>query len=270
MISDGSRNWGGFFVFSTRRTRGTCHLASRRRQFVKYAGARTIEYAGRPEDAVDRLKRAVPVYQDLQHPSLISLVDHGEAGPGYVVVFEWFDGESLHPHWKFPPPHKYTDPHSPYRRFRQLPVERRLAALETIFQFHVHVEARQYAAIDFYDGSLLYNFSSHAVKICDIDFYTPKPLINTAGRLWGSSRFMSPEEFELGAAIDARTNVFTMGASAFALLGAEEDRSFSRWEAGTAFYDVALRAVEQDRMKRFSSVGAFYRAWTVARQRDGV
>ena len=31
------------------------------------------------------------------------------------------------------------------------------------------------------------------------------------GRLWGSSRFMSPEEFELNAIIDSRTNVFNMG-----------------------------------------------------------
>jgi serine/threonine protein kinase, bacterial len=41
------------------------------------------------------------------------------------------------------------------------------------------------------------------------------------GRLWGSSRFMSPEEFGLGAKIDERTNVFNMGAIAFGLLGGE-------------------------------------------------
>lgn len=41
------------------------------------------------------------------------------------------------------------------------------------------------------------------------------------GRLWGSSRFMSPEEIELGAKIDERTNVFNIGAIAFGLLGGE-------------------------------------------------
>ena len=38
----------------------------------------------------------------------------------------------------------------------------------------------------------------------------------------GFLRFMSPEEFELNATIDERTNVFNMGAMAFSLLGGEK------------------------------------------------
>ncbi len=38
-------------------------------------------------------------------------------------------------------------------------------------------------------------------KFCDIDLYSKKPYVNKMGRLWGSSRFMSPEEFELNAMI---------------------------------------------------------------------
>jgi len=41
------------------------------------------------------------------------------------------------------------------------------------------------------------------------------------GRMWGSSRFMSQEEFTLGVAIDEITNVYPMGAVAFALFGGE-------------------------------------------------
>ena len=125
-------------------------------------------------------------------------------------------------------------------------------------------------AIDFYDGSILYDFSTNSSKICDIDFYQHKPVINTMGKLWGSSRFMSPEEFEMGAAIDERTNVFNMGATAFVLLGGELDRSFSKWEASEELYAVALYAVDKDRTKRFSSVADFYRAWSEARHLDVV
>ena len=49
--------------------------------------------------------------------------------------------------------------------------------------------------------------------------YILKPFVNKMGRLWGSSRFMSPEEFELNAIIDERTNV----AMAFAILGGGKD-----------------------------------------------
>lgn len=84
------------------------------------------------------------------------------------------------------------------------------------------------------------------------------------GRMWGSSRFMSPEEFELGAPIDAVTNVFNMGAMAFALLGGELDRSFERWDAGEALYEVVIRAVNPDRSQRYTSVAELSLAWNKA------
>lgn len=37
------------------------------------------------------------------------------------------------------------------------------------------------------------------------------------GRMWGSSLFQAPEEYEVGAVIDEITNVYTAGATAFAL-----------------------------------------------------
>lgn len=87
------------------------------------------------------------------------------------------------------------------------------------------------------------------------------------GRLWGSSRFMSPEEFGLGAQIDAKTNVFNMGATAFVLLGGEIDRSFSKWEAGKQLYDIALQAVEENHDLRHCSVTEFYAVWQSTRKR---
>lgn len=87
------------------------------------------------------------------------------------------------------------------------------------------------------------------------------------GRLWGSSRFMSPEEFELDAVIAEKTNVFNMGAIAFAFLGGKLDRSFTKWEAGKSFYDVAARAIEKNRNQRYASVEEFHLAWEFARNK---
>ncbi|WP_127584182.1 serine/threonine protein kinase [Paenibacillus koleovorans] len=240
------------------------------KRFVKYAGAKAVTFSGEPRDAVQRLKAAVPVFQELRHPALVELVDHFEVnGDGYAAVFHWFKGESLHNHWMFPPPAKYTDPRSPNVRFQQLPLEDRLRAVDTIYSFHAHVERLGYVAIDFYDGSLLYDFDRRELKICDIDLYERKPFINTMGRLWGSSRFMAPEEFELGATIDERTNVFNMGATAFVLLGGERDRALAKWTAGEALYEVALKAVDPDRERRFASVAAFKAAWDAGKAECG-
>jgi serine/threonine protein kinase, bacterial len=180
---------------------------------------------------------------------------------GFALLFDWFDGETLHNHWAYPPPLKYQHPDSPYFKFRQLTIKQRLNSLNTIFEFHVHVEKKNYIAIDFYDGSILYDFKNNQTRICDIDLYRRKPYQNHMGRMWGSSRFMSPEEFELGAVLDGRTNVYNMGAIAFGLIGGEMDRSIEKWEASAGLYEVACKAVENKRDKRYESVEEFYYAW---------
>ncbi|MEK3827811.1 MULTISPECIES: serine/threonine protein kinase [Paenibacillus] len=233
------------------------------KQFVKYAGARTVQAndMADPEEAIRHLQSSVLIYEDLAHDSLIRLIDHFATDNGYACVFDWVEGECLHSHWSFPPPAKYEDPRSPYVQFRQLPVQRRIQAMERILDFHIEAERKGYVAVDFYDGSLIYDFAAEEIHICDIDLYRAGAFTNTMGRMWGSSRFMSPEEFELGASIDAVTNVFNMGAMAFALLGGELDRSQKRWDAGEALYEVALRAVNPDRFQRFTSVADLGLAW---------
>lgn len=238
-----------------------------RKQFIKYAGARTMEYTGEPEAAIERLKAAVPLYKALKHPNLIELLEHFEVqGGGYAAVFEWFDGECLHSHWSFPPPAKYHDSRSPFYRHRHLTLQQRLDSLDVIFSFHEYVEAQGYVAVDFYDGSILYDFTTNQTKICDIDFYRRSPASNDIGeQFWGAVRSKSPEEYELGAPIDSRTNVYNLGAIAFGLLGGERNHALERWEAGQALYEVALQAVHQDRDQRFSSIAAFKSAWDGAR-----
>ena len=52
----------------------------------------------------------------------------------------------------------------------------------------------------------------------DLDSYRDPPFANDMGRMFGSDRFMAAEEYELGARIDERTTVFTMGRTVGVLL----------------------------------------------------
>ncbi|MEK5024206.1 serine/threonine protein kinase [Paenibacillus sp. FSL M7-1046] len=235
--------------------------------FVKFAGVKTMEFHGDPAEAVERLIQAVPLYEELRHPSLIQLLSHGPVETGYAVVFEWTEGECLHSHWAFGGAAKYSAPESPFYRFRALSTEKRLDSLEVIFGFHEYIESKGYVAVDFYDGSILYDFTKDRTAICDIDFYQPKPFFNGMGeQLWGSKRFKSPEEYLLDAPIDEITNVYNMGATAFVLLGGESDRSRDKWEAGPELYKVAMRAVHPERDQRYRSVSEFKAEWDKARK----
>ncbi|GEM_PF-54399 len=227
--------------------------------FIKYAGAFTAEYNGHPVEAIRRLREAAGVHEVLQHPALVKVLDHFETPDGYAVLYEWAEGRLLRPGAE------EGGADAAISRFRRLPIEERIEAMDTILEFHAYAEAMNYVAIDFYDGSLIYDFETRRMTICDIDYYRPKPYINEMGRMWGSSRFMSPEEYEFGAPIDSRTNVYTMGAMAFFLLGGGEDRSRQLWEAGDELYQVALRAVSPERSQRWESIDALLEAWEAAK-----
>ena len=262
-----------FAVFDEQDSGNLCFgvRKNEKRYFVKYAGAKPMDFNGDPHDAVARLREAVPLYKELSHPHLIQYVDEFPTDEGHVALFDWFNGECLHSHWSFPPPAKYTNPNSPYYKYKHLPLEKRLASFDAILEFHAFIEAKGYVAIDFYDGSILYDFNVDQTKICDIDFYRPSPVINDVGEsFWGSTRSKSPEEYYKGALIDNRSNVFMLGSIAFSIFGGEMDHAFKRWESVESLFQVAKKAVEPERYQRFSSVQQLKDAWELMKRREGL
>lgn len=222
------------------------------RFFVKYAGARTIRSCITPEEAVRNLKRTVSIYQDLRHESLIELLNTFETPNGFGMVFRWTDAQCMG--------RQYPKAHT---RFMQMATGRKLDVFAAVQRFMAHVHSRGYVAIDFYDGSIMYDFSRGQTLICDIDFFRPKPCTNDMGRMWGSSRFQSPEEYRLGAAIDERTNVYTLGALAFALFAAYE-RDRTHWSLNDASYRVVQKATSDNPSIRQASIQRFMQEWEQA------
>lgn len=239
------------------------------RLFVKYAGARTVNSNYTPRDAIAALRAAAPLYDALAHPVLIKLLAHGPVGDGYAAVFEWFTGESLHAHWQFDEIPKYTDPRSPNVRLLRLPLTTQLRLIDRVFDFFVCMAQKGYVAVDFYDGSLMVDFDALDIRICDIDYFRPAPLVNDRGRMPGSSRFLSPEEYELGASLDEITNVYALGALAFEWFGKNPSRLREDWRAPMPLFEVAQKATSAERSQRYPSLAAFLEAWRGAMGRVG-
>jgi len=145
-----------------------------------------------------------------------------------------------------------------------LPAVEKLAIYQAIMEFHRHVNAQGYIAIDFYDGGIMYDFDTRRVMLCDIELYAKQPVTNNMGRMFGSTRYMSPEEFEMGAQIDERSNVFMLGATAFNLFGGEMDRSLEKWSLSEALFVVASKATRAGRGERYQSIREYIEAWTDA------
>jgi serine/threonine-protein kinase len=221
--------------------------------FIKFAGATTDRACVSIEEAVANLKRTVPIYKDLAHLNLVKLIDAEEIGGGFAMVFEWADAECM---GRMYPASRMM--------FMSLSLDIRVRIFEEIMAFHAYVADCGYVGIDFYDGSIMYDFKNEKTVICDIDFYSRTPYINLMGRLWGSSRFMSPEEFELNAVIDEVANVYVMGATAFALFS-ESNRSPEAWPLSPELYAVVKKAVSDERCERQQTIEQLITEWRTAK-----
>lgn len=231
--------------------------------FVKYAGASPENAAWTPRQAIAALRRVGALYEDLRHPALIEQVTTLETPQGFARVFKWVDGQCLHPHWEFDQRPKYTHPLSPYVRFRGLPLSKKRAAAQRLFDFLALVQAKGYLPVDLYDSSLLYDFETDTLTVCDIDLFEKGDfLINDKGKSWfGSQRFKAPEENELGACVDRRAAVYTLGKLLLLFFAGEEHPDRAHWEETPARWDAVQKAVSPDKADRFPTVAAFRQAW---------
>lgn len=248
--------WGRVFrVFDEQDSGNLCFGAEgpEGRVFVKYAGAAPVRYEGAVADAVERCRRAARVYRALAHPTLVRLREAADGGNGHALVFDWTDAAPL------------GRQYGPGTALSGLSVAERSDAVQQIYDFHAYAAAAGWVAVDLYDGSVLVDPATGRVTLCDLDFYERAPLTNRMGRMWGSRRFMSPEEYVLGATLDEVTNVFALGAVAHTLVGDDAIKTREAWTGSDAQFEVAARAMDPDRRRRWPSIAALADAWRMAR-----
>ena len=223
-----------------------------------------VKTAGYPDDPnpfmshserVLLLRNAIRLRRSCNHRTLPPLHQVIESPTGPLLVYQWVDGELIRVDAA-----RRNDPQSTFQRFRRLPSHEIIRALDLIYELHHRLAQLGWIAVDFYDGCLIYDFDRRELHVVDLDHYCKAPFINEMGRMFGSSRFMAPEEFERGARIDERTTVFTMGRTAAVLLsdGTLERQPF---RGSDALYEVVRCACCDDPSGRYHLVATFFAAW---------
>jgi len=246
-----------FKIFDEQNSGNICFGVSdeKNKYFIKFSGVKTMNYT--PDfpvpDDVDRLKSAVIKYKEMAHPLLINFIEAKEIANGYMLIFDWFDGESFS-----------AEKPELHAKFTALPLEKRIRTFEKILEFHKHIAKCGYVALDFNDYSTLYNYKSDKVKICDIDFYAKHTYINGHGKSLGDPMLMSPEEFRIGGVLDEVTNVYTMRATAF-MLFTNYDRSPEAWTLNPKLYAVIKKAVSDTKSERQQSITQLINQWNAAK-----
>jgi len=224
---------------------------SGKRYFLKFAGAKTWNATcTNIEDIIMMLKISVPKYKALKHPLLINQIDAEEIGGGFIAVYDWFDGEGcgyMHPEMQ--------------KKFLALPSKEKQRVYEGILAFHAHVIDCGYIAIDFNNGSTLYNFDNRNFAFCDIDFYAKQCQISGWSGVWGDPSLKSPEESRGYSVITEVSNVYTMGATAFYFFAENDKVTREKWTLSNELYEVARKAINEQRSGRQQTIKEFIGEW---------
>lgn len=242
------RSVGEVFAVFDERTQDSGNLSygvalAGQRYFVKTAGRVDASAHLAHPARVSLLRNAVEIAR-VSHAAMPALRNVIESPAGPLLVYDWVDGEVLGV-----PAARRADPASAFQRFRALPTSEIERCLGLILDLHRLLARAGWIASDFYDGSLLYDFATARLNVIDLDHYHRGPVRNTMGRMFGSSRFMAPEEHELGAMIDERTTVYTLGRTALVFLSESSP--------------VIERATRPNRAERYTTVAELDDAWRV-------
>lgn len=65
----------------------------------------------------------------------MKIIEDYEYNQFYVTIFEWAKGECLFDHWNFDKYQRDTTLKSPKDKFKQLPVGKKLDAVDVLFSF---------------------------------------------------------------------------------------------------------------------------------------
>jgi serine/threonine-protein kinase len=235
------------------------------RFFVKSAGSAEPPARGEPHPYFDHagrvalLRNAVEVARSCAHPAFPALRNVIETPAGPLLVYDAVPGELIHGTRS-----QRADPASAYQRLAAAPAGVRLTAFDQVVDAHVALAAAGWVACDLYDGCLLVDLADGRLWLIDLDTYRRGPSTNDMGRMFGSSTFMAPEEHELGAPIDERTTVFTLGRLLwhFGTGLSERPEDFCGTAAAA---EVVRSATHPDRGDRPADVATFASAWSIAR-----
>jgi serine/threonine-protein kinase len=223
-------------------------------------------YAGDPGEAAERLRNEVQAARRVTHPNVVRIHDLGEDGPLLFICMEYVEGETLHARVRGKGP---------------LPVPQ---ARELLAEVASGVAAAHAAGVvhrDLKPQNILLARAGKAAKI--IDFGLAKAnaqgTATATGIIQGTPEYMAPEQVR-GRAVDARTDVYALGATTyFALTGrppfqAESPIATSfaqvhepptpprelRPEIPAAIEAAILRALAKEPAARFPDAEAFRQA----------
>ena len=203
------------------------------------------EFVNKGEACIALLQKEVIISRGLTHHNIIKLYNLEKLGGGYFIVMEFVDGVSLQ---------------TMIRRAGQLTLDEFGPVFLQVCDALDYAHGRGVVHLDIKPGNILVADGTH-VKLCD--FGIARVFAGTAGAdtrelVIGSIGFMPPEQYTGRTTVDPRSDIYSLGATAYCALTGITPSENLRWERVPS---SVARAMQLDPENRFESIKEFRRAF---------
>ncbi len=176
------------------------------------------------EEYVERFRREARAVAQLSHPSIVTVIDRGDAEGRHFIVFEYVDGRNLK---------QLIEESGP------LPIRRALELTLETARGLAFAHERGIVHRDVKPQNVLLNGDGRA-KVTDFGIARSVDIegVTQAGTVLGTSNYISPEQAS-GEPVDLQSDVYSLGVVLYELLAG--DLPFP----GESFVAVALKHVNE-------------------------
>jgi serine/threonine-protein kinase len=181
------------------------------------------EHHSRDDDYVERFRHEARAVAQLSHPSIVTVIDRGEADGRQFIVFEYVEGENLKELVSRGP--------LPVRRTLELGLEVARALAFAHAQGLVHRDVKPQNVLLSGDGR---------AKVTDFGIARSLDAVGRTetGTVLGTSHYIAPEQAR-GERVDTKTDVYSFGVMLFEMLAGSVPFD------GESFLAVAMRHVNE-------------------------
>lgn len=201
----------------------------------------------RDPDAVARFEREMKAIGRLDHPAIVRATDAGDADGTHFLVMDYVDGIDLSQLIKLTGP---MDVASACEVIRQAAIGLQYAHAQGLIHRDVKPSNLMMEVSPKHGQGSLTREQTAIVKLLDLGlalFGAASEAVDeltTVGQLMGTLDYMAPEQADDSHDVDARADVYSLGATMFKLL------------TGTAPYETSERRTPLQKMKALATVDA--------------
>ncbi|MBI4563564.1 MAG: serine/threonine protein kinase [Planctomycetes bacterium] len=173
--------------------------------------------------SLDRFHRESRLLVQMSHPNLVKGYEHGRAGPLVYLAMEYLDGETVQ---------------DVLEREKGVSEARALEIILKTAEVLEYVHRQGIVHRDIKPGNVMIT-SSKRIKLCDLGFSQPVGRASDREE-WttsGTVQYMSPEQAQGSADLDARADIYSLGATLYHMVMGEVPFS------GTDSLDVMAKQV---------------------------